>query len=326
MNWTNYHSQFHQILKSRHLLPRNSRLLIAVSGGQDSLCLAQLILHLQPKWQWQIAIAHCDHGWRLDQGLADHVANICCDWQVDFYLEKAPENLAETEASARKWRYQVLTEIATQHQFNYILTGHTLSDRSETLLYNLIRGSGLEGLTALTWNRILTDDITLVRPLLNFSRSDTLKFCQQFNLPIWEDQYNQDKKFARNLIRLDLIPYLKTNFNPQIEQHLAQTAEIFRADREYLEVQAKQLFNLTITNNDRGLKRSILANQPLSLQRRVIKLFLQQGLNKNPNFQQIEAVTNLIDAPNRSQTSTLSNNIVVVVQDDLILMIKLNKT
>ncbi len=324
MTWTIYHSQLHQTVKNKHLLPQNSKIIIAVSGGQDSLCLAKLILDLQPKWNWEIAIAHCDHGWELDQGLADHVVNICRNWQVNFYLKKAQIKLAETEEEARKWRYQVLTEIAKKHHFSYVLTGHTLSDRSETLLYNLIRGSGLEGLTALTWTRALTEQITLVRPLLNFSRSDTLKFCQQFSLPIWQDQYNQNKKFARNRIRLDLIPYLQTNFNPQVEQHLAQTAEILRADREYLEQQAQKIFKLAITNNYQSLKRSILANQPLSLQRRVIKLFLQQGLAKMPNFSQIEAVNKLINAPNRSRTSTFTNNIIIEVENDLISILRLS--
>lgn len=323
MSWSNYHSLLHKTLKNNNLLPVNSKLLIAVSGGQDSLCLAKLILDLQTKWHWQIAIAHCDHGWKLDQGLADHIINICHDWQVKLYLEKAQIKLKETEASARNWRYQTLTKIAVENQFNYILTGHTLSDRSETLLYNLMRGSGLEGLSALNWSRNLTDEITLIRPLLNFSRNDTLAFCQQFNLPIWEDLYNQEKKFTRNKIRLDLIPYLQANFNPKIEQHLTQTAEILKADREYLETQTQQLFNLAITNNYKSLRKKILANQPLSLQRRVIKLFLAQGLKKMPNFEQIEAVKNLINAPNKSRTSTLIKNIIVAVEDELISLVSL---
>ena len=326
MSWSSYHSLLHKTLKQQDLLPVNSRLLIAVSGGQDSLCLAKLILDLQPKWYWQIAIAHCDHGWELDQGLADHVTNICHNWGVKLYLEKAQIKLKETEAFARKWRYQILTKIAVENQFNYILTGHTLSDRSETLLYNLMRGSGLEGLSALNWSRNLTEEIILIRPLLNFSRNDTLAFCQQFNLAIWEDPYNQEKKFTRNKIRLDLIPYLQANFNPKIEQHLAQTAEILKADREYLETQTQQLFNLAITNNYQSLKRDLLSNQPLSLQRRVIKLFLAQGLKKMPNFEQIEAVKNLINAPNKSRTSTLIKNIIIAVEHDLISIVNLSES
>jgi len=138
---TEYHQKFQKILKTSNLLPQNSRLLIAVSGGQDSLCLAKLILDLQSQFDWQIAIAHCDHDWKLDQGLANHIVQICHKWGIKLYLQKAEKIIKETEAEARKWRYQILTEIATNNSFNYLLTGHTKSDRSETLIYNLIRGS-----------------------------------------------------------------------------------------------------------------------------------------------------------------------------------------
>lgn len=316
--WTDYHSKLHQTLKDRLLLPKNSKILIAVSGGQDSLCLARLCLDLQLKWGWQIAIAHFDHGWALDEGLASHVEKIANNWGIEFYSTKAKEKIPETEANARKYRYEALINIATNHQFNYLITGHTLSDRAETFIYNLIRGAGMEGLSALHWTRKLNDHLTLVRPLLNFTRSDTLAFCQQLELPIWEDKYNENKKFARNRIRLDLIPYLKKEFNPQIEQHLTQTAEILRADVEFLKEEAEKLLNLAISEDKNSLKRSILKEKPLSLQRRVVKVFLAQKLKIMPNFEQIEAVLSLIDAPNRSRTSTLSKGIFAQVEGNFI--------
>lgn len=317
--WTDYHSKLHLILKNRLLLPKNSKILIAVSGGQDSLCLARLCLDLQAKWSWQVAIAHFEHGWKLDEGLANHVEKIADNWGIEFYLTKAKEKIPETEADARKYRYEALINIATKYQFNYLVTGHTLSDRAETFIYNLIRGAGMEGLSALHWTRKLTDNITLVRPLLNFTRSDTLAFCQKLQLPIWEDKYNENKKFARNRIRLDLIPYVNKEFNPQIEQHLAQTAEILRGDIEYLTKEAENLFNLAITDDQNGLQRSILKGKPLSLQRRVIKVFLAQKLKTMPNFEQIEAVVSLIDAPKRSRTSSLFKGFFAEVKEDLII-------
>jgi tRNA(Ile)-lysidine synthase len=316
--WTDYHSKLHQTLKNRLLLPKNNKILIAVSGGQDSLCLARLCLDLQVKWGWQLAIAHYDHGWALDEGLTNHVQEIAHNWGIKFYLAKATEKIPESEANARKYRYEGLIDIATKHQFNYLVTGHTLSDRAETFIYNLIRGAGMEGLSALHWTRKLTDNVTLVRPLLNFTRSDTLAFCQKLKLPIWEDKYNNNKKFARNRIRLDLIPYLQKEFNPQIEQHLTQTAEILRGDIEYLTQEAENLFNLAITDDQNGLQRSILKGKPLSLQRRVIKVFLVQNLKIMPNFEQIEAVVSLIDGPNRSRTSSLFKGFFAEVKEDFI--------
>lgn len=318
--WTDYHSKLHQTLKNRLFLPKNSKILIAVSGGQDSLCLARLCLDLQKKRNWQLAIAHFDHGWALDEGLGNYVEKIADNWGVKFYLVKATEKIPETEADARKYRYEGLINIATKYQFNYLLTGHTLSDRAETFIYNLIRGAGMEGLSALYWTRKLTDNVTLVRPLLNFTRSDTLAFCQQLQLPIWQDKYNENKKFARNRIRLDLIPYLQKEFNPQIEQHLTQTAEILRADVEFLTKEAEKLLNLAISEDKQSLKRSILNEKPLSLQRRVIKVFLAQNLKIMPNFEQIEAVVSLINAPNLSRTSSLSKGIFAQLESDLIII------
>ena len=149
--WIMLHAQLHQILRSRQLLPKNKSLLVAVSGGQDSLCLVQLLLDLQPKWGWKIAIAHCDHGWRTDSTEnANYIQKLAQFWRVTYYKLTAPA-LEKTEAAARKWRYQVLAEVAKNQQYSYVVTGHTKSDRAETLLYNLVRGSGADGLQALSW-------------------------------------------------------------------------------------------------------------------------------------------------------------------------------
>jgi tRNA(Ile)-lysidine synthase len=150
-SWTPLHATIHRTIRSRHLFERHQRLLVAVSGGQDSLCLIKLLLDLQPKWKWHLGIAHCDHRWRPDsQANANHVKNLAKTWEISFYLETATESI-NSEAAARNWRYQALNAIAREHNYQYIVTGHTASDRAETLLYNLIRGTGADGLQALTW-------------------------------------------------------------------------------------------------------------------------------------------------------------------------------
>jgi tRNA(Ile)-lysidine synthase len=393
-NWTHLHAQVHRTLLYRQILPSNQRLLVAVSGGQDSLCLIKLLLDLQPKWGWNLAIVHCDHRWRSDsQASANHVEHLAKTWGISYYLEIASD-IPKTEAAARQWRYQALTEIAIAHNYPYIVTGHTASDRAETLLYNLIRGSGADGLSALTWRRPLLDfrlpiadfrlgnsgenpnsqisvnfrlenqdenpqskipnlkskingrlgnsgenpnsqisadfrlenqdenspskipnlksKIYLVRPLLEITRSQTGQFCQEQKLPIWEDSTNQDLQYTRNRIRSELLPYLETHFNPKAQQALAQTAELLRADVEYLELAASELLQRAMSPIADSpqvnfqlpvkLNRPILREAPLALQRRAMRQLLQQILPSAPSFESVEKLTSLIVAPNRSQT------------------------
>lgn len=340
-SWTPLHARLHQTLRQRRLLPQHQRVLIGVSGGQDSLCLTKLLLDLQTKWGWQLAIAHCDHRWQLDTGLASHVQQIAQTWALPFYLQIAPE-VTTSEAAARQWRYQALIEIAQAQGYQNVVTGHTKSDRAETTLYNLIRGAGTDGLQALTWQRPLATGLQLVRPLLEVTRAETFQFCQEQHLPIWEDAYNQDLKFARNRIRQELLPYLQTHFNPQVETALAQTAELLRADVEYLEncahqlrqqamatVKGEQDREMTTEREDCSsaprLNRSVLQQASLSLQRRVIRQFLKDAQKSAPSFEQIEAVTTLISAPNRSRTSSFPTGVIAEVEGNWITLRAIQK-
>ncbi len=372
-NWTHLHAQLHRTLLHRKILPSNQRLLVAVSGGQDSLCLIKMLLDLQPKWGWNLGVAHCDHRWRADsEASANHVEQLAKNWGISYYLQIA-SRIPKTEAAARQWRYQALTEIAIARNYPYIVTGHTASDRAETLLYNLIRGSGADGLSALTWTRPQADlrlpildfrlgnsgenpnsqisadfrlenldenpqskiqnlksKISLVRPLLEITRSQTGQFCQEQKLPIWEDSTNQDFKYARNRIRSQLLPYLETHFNPKAQQALAKTAELLRADVEYLELAASELLKRAISPIAEGpqmnfqlpvkLNRPILREAPLALQRRAMRQLLQQILPSAPSFESVEKLTSLITAPNRSQTDPFPGGAIARVENPAIIL------
>jgi tRNA(Ile)-lysidine synthase len=320
--WTMLHAHLHQTLKTRQLLPPQQHLLVAVSGGQDSVCLAQLLVDLQPHWQWHLNIAHCDHGWRSDSAQnAQFVQALANAWQIPYVQATATTPLS-SEAAAREWRYQALQNLAQTQQCCKIVVGHTASDRAETLLYNLIRGSGADGLQALTWQRALSPDLTLIRPLLSVSRQQTVTFCQDRHLAIWADSTNQDLHYARNQIRLTILPQLH-HLNPQVERALAQTAELLQADVDYLEAEATQLaqkavfYDSTSSRNLR-LHRGHLREAPLALQRRAIRQALQKLLPHAPNFDQIEKVRSLISAPNRSQTDPLPGGAIAYVANDWI--------
>ena len=182
--WSLTHAKLHNLLRDRILLPKNSHILMAVSGGQDSLCLARLLIDLQKHWQWSLEIVHCDHRWRSDSAdNAAYVEKLAAQWQIPCQVEVATTPV-NSEAAARVWRYETFAKLANLHGCSHVVTGHTQSDRAETVLYNLIRGTGITGLGTLKWERPLDGDRTsasLVRPLLSFSRQKTGEFCQQQN-------------------------------------------------------------------------------------------------------------------------------------------------
>ncbi len=325
MAWSLAHAQLHTFLRKRILLPHDSRILIAVSGGQDSLCMARLLLDIQHKWRWFLAIAHCDHRWRTDSAdNATYVSQLAHQWQTPCWVEVA-RSPVESEAAARAWRYKIFARLAKEHGYTHVVTGHTASDRAETVLYNLIRGTGLDGLGTLRWERPLSyqSPVSLVRPLLAFSRAETEEFCQQQGITPWQDSSNQTLAFRRNRIRQELLPYLKEHFNPQVERSLAQMAETTAMDIEYIEAQARALYAQVVTERSPRIwqvSRPALQSAPLALQHRVLRQLLQTALGSPANFQHIEKLVALLQAPNGTKTDPFPGGLVAQVRKPVILL------
>jgi tRNA(Ile)-lysidine synthase len=330
MVWTALHATIHQTLRQRKLLAKGQSIALAFSAGQDSMCLLQILRDLQPKWGWRIAIAHCNHRWPLDSDAnATHVAQLAQDWGLEHYSFTAPRVL-KGEAEGRYWRYEVLKDLAEAGGFSAVLTAHTASDRAETLLYNLMRGSGMDGLQALAWQRPLSDQVQLIRPLLGITRQQTGAFCSQHQLPIWEDTMNADLTYRRNQIRLELLPQLRQNFNPQIETTLAKTAEILQAETDYLDQAVYQVLEQSTvlsvpTPLLAALDRQVLQQAHLALQRRVLRFWLHAHLNIQPNFEQVEKVLALVEGNNGDRTDPLIANIIAAVQHPWLCLHPLNK-
>ena len=326
MAWTEFHAKLHIFLRASFLLPNNSHILMAISGGQDSLCLAYLLRELAERWQWSLGIVHCDHQWRSDSAEnADHVKALAEQWQLPVWV-KVAEKPPDSEAIARHWRYKVLAQVARENSYDYVVTGHTMSDRAETVLYNLVRGTGTDGLGTLVQSRLLDNaqpPVRLVRPLLEFTRQETADVCHDQQLPIWEDSTNNDLRFRRNRIRQELLPYLCEHFNPQIEKALAQTAVIAAAETEYLNAQCAALFEQCVVKRSDTcweIQRKVLSQEPLALQRRVVRQLLQIVIAQPINFLQIEKLIGLLNGPNGSQSDPYPDNWTAQVRGSFVLL------
>jgi tRNA(Ile)-lysidine synthase len=337
--WSNTHATVHRQLKGAFpsrpntaLIPAGAPCLVAVSGGQDSVCLLKLLVDLQAKWHWRLQAVHCDHRWRPDSAAnAAFVQDLCHRWGVPIQVVTAPVP-PRSEADARQWRYQVFAAVAAASQATYVATGHTATDRAETLLYNLLRGSGVRGLQALAEQRSLLPDqtepeqtaIAVVRPILSLTRQQTADFCQRFDLPVWLDTTNQDCRYARNRIRLELVPYLQQHFNPNLEITLAQTADLVTADLALLEHLSQQLYQQTVEPGDEGqswrIQRSPLQTAHLALQRRVLRQVLQQVVSAEVGFSHSEKLVGLLHAPQGHQSDPFPGGWLAQVRGDQIVL------
>lgn len=308
-------------IRERNLFRPGEKILVAVSGGQDSVILLQMLANLREQWGWDLGVAHCDHRWSsssLKQGA--HVAQIAASLRVKYY-QAVTTSPIPGEGVARTWRYSILERIALRHGYSSIATAHTASDRVETLLYNLFRGSGLHGLQSLTWKRVLSpslalshrraftatdvvsalateegtvelgsSEIALVRPLLGFTRTELREYCDLLGLPLWPDPSNMSLEIDRNRIRHELLPYLRENFNDSVDKSLARCAEILHAEQQYLDRVCESILRKAETGDADGKQLDIVVLQslPVALQRRVVKQFVEDFTGRSLGFDHVE--------------------------------------
>lgn len=257
----------HVMMRLRHamvrhrLLSNDQGVLLAFSGGQDSLTLAEALRYLHKNWKWRkLSLAHCDHGWPHDVGIADHVQRYAQRNGMHLHIIDAGDQaVGISEGAAREWRYYELGRLAQHDGYDAVVTAHTRTDLAETVLYNLAHGAGADGLAALSWERRLCDNVNLVRPLLDVSRDETTAFCNEQDLQVWHDYYNDDSRYARNRIRARVMPTLKECVNRQVEEALARTAHLLRDEALYLEHEAEKTYHQVVfsnlTTNDNAQKQ-----------------------------------------------------------------------
>ncbi len=219
-------------IKDHKLIEEGDKVLAAVSGGPDSVCLLDILFKLKEELNFQLAAAHYNHCLR-DTAERDQkfVEDLCSAYGVElFYGRGKPKDAGfGLEDAARRARYRFLEETAKNKGFNKIALGHTLSDNVENLFIRIIRGAGLEGLKGMLPKRDL-----YIRPLLEVTRKEVLKYLAQNNLNYMEDETNRDITILRNWIRHRLIPVLKER-NPSIEETAGGILKSLREDWKLIE-------------------------------------------------------------------------------------------
>lgn len=224
----------------RRLFPAHSLVLVACSGGPDSLALVHVLRRLAEEQGFRLAVAHVDHCFRGEASVADErfVEEFCRQRQLPYqsvaidvpgYLR---EHGGSSQDVARRLRYQWLRETASSLGASYIALGHHADDQAETFLLHLLRGAGTEGLAAMAEQEAL-----LVRPFLQVRRREIEAYCSEQGLEPRLDESNLKDKYLRNRIRHHLLPDLR-DYNPEIVSALTRTADIIREERDFVRQEA----------------------------------------------------------------------------------------
>ncbi|MBV9690861.1 MAG: tRNA lysidine(34) synthetase TilS [Ktedonobacteraceae bacterium] len=274
-------------IEQHQLFPQDDTVLVAVSGGADSLCLLHLLLQLcGPGKRYpdvQVQAAHLDHQLRGAASAEDAraLARLAEQWQIPYTLgvvdvpALARREQRSLEDAARIARYRFLRAVAQELRERTgataqvpIAVAHHSDDQVETLLLHWLRGGGIASMVGL-----LPRQQDVIRPLLCVTHADTLAYCQQHHLTPLEDASNTDPRFLRNRVRHELLPLLQS-MNPGIRATLLHTGEVMQVDATWIEQQVEQCWpEVVVAENDNAIQLNIraLRSQPLSLQRHLLR-------------------------------------------------------
>lgn len=271
-------------IRKYNMIENGDRIVIGVSGGPDSICLLHILSELRKELEIEIFVAHINHMIRevADQE-TEYVKNFCEKIGVECFVKK--ENIIElskkqkkgTEEVGRNVRYDFFEEVLKKTNSNKIATAHNSNDRAETVILNILRGSGISGLKGIEPIR----NKKYIRPLIETNRKKIEKYCEENKLEPKYDETNNETVYHRNKVRNEIIPYIKKEFNQNIIETINRLSEVAQEENEYLEEITKKAYeNLIIEKQENvilNLKKFNVLD--LVIKRRIILYTINEVLH-----------------------------------------------
>lgn len=261
------------------LIEKDSKIIVAVSGGPDSVCLLAILANLQKKYPLKIIIAHVNYGLRGSDSQKDEifVRNLAKKYGLEiFVLNTKVRSKSDLENNLRKIRYRFFEKTKNKSKFDLIATAHNADDQVETFFLHLLRGSGLAGLSSMKYKNEKT-----IRPMLGIWRKEILDYLKSNKLPYRIDKTNSENVFTRNKIRNQLIPILEKKFNPKIKSTIFNAIESISDDYSFLDEISRKTYKKI---GPLSIKK-ILENHP-AIQKRILLEALKE---RSSNLRNVES-------------------------------------
>lgn len=318
------------------LFEKGDKIILAVSGGPDSVCMLDIFSQLQKKYDLELIIAHVNYGLRGKDSDADEkfARKLAGKYGMEILVYKAnvgtrfiaSEKRAQliaplqkdiSENALRNIRYNFFEKIRKNNNFDYIAVAHNRDDQAETFLMRVIRGTGTSGLSAMRFK-----NNHLIRPLLDISRAEILDYLKENNLQWRLDKTNLESKFLRNKIRNILIPMLEKKFNPDIKKTLADSTVSIAEDENFLSETSEKIFR-----NLKDLRVSKIISLHPAMQRRVLRIAITSKKENLENISSahIEEALKIITSDKNKPQVVIFRGLKLTRKGDKLNIEKLNK-
>lgn len=284
------HKKVLSYIKDNDLIQSGDKILVALSGGPDSICLLNILFELKEELNINIAAAHLNHLLRGEDAFQDeeYVINICNSMEIQCFVKRvdinsySKEHKLSSEMAGRNVRYDFFEEVLKREGFNKVATAHNANDQAETILFRLMRGTGLEGIGGIKVSR----DNKIIRPVLCLTREEVEEYINLKNLSPRIDKTNFEKIYNRNKIRLDILPYMKENFNKDIIQTLNRMSLIIQKDNQFLESLSLSFYNkYCIEYNDYFIIKKEIFKEEEPIANRVLRHAVVKYSKSNYDFE-----------------------------------------
>jgi tRNA(Ile)-lysidine synthase len=315
-----------QTIDTHRMVDAGDTLLVAVSGGPDSVALLHILFTLAPEFSFQMAVAHLNHCLRGEESERDEafVVSLAKQLELPVHVERQDvrryqkSRRLSLEEAARQVRYRFYRAAATKFGYEKIALGHHANDNAELILMYLLRGSGPLGLTGIPPVR----DHKIVRPLIDIQRNEIMEYLAVKGLDFIMDSSNRDAQFLRNKVRNRLIPELKAEYNPKLIASLNRMADIMEAEEKWIENLIQPIFErvMVFEKKDRiGFDISELNQQTIAVRRRLIRQAVSKvkGNLRRIAFAHVEAALKLARKGPESGVLDLPGRIRICRQNDV---------